>query len=202
MNSSKPCDATYKRFVRDKCFEALVSVGFTRFRKEGVDWPFQNGFHCWVGLNTALTSGYVEINPFVGLHVVPIMKLYTGLEGRKYDRSIATVARHMGELAPDEQAFRFSRNSDVIAEAARLAKLYIDVGLTFALSIATFERLLPLLQDQVESLRSYPERTAICLNLMGRKDEARVFTKNFLRDHRSYFERFAIPFLEMLNCPN
>jgi hypothetical protein len=75
--SESTCDAAYKQVVLLKCYDALVTAGFTRFRKEGVDWPLENGFHSWVGLNTALFDEYVEINPFVGVHVVPIEKLWT-----------------------------------------------------------------------------------------------------------------------------
>lgn len=197
MSTVERCDAAYKRAILLKCYDALAAEGFTRYRKEGVDWPLENGFHCWVGLNTALEKEYVEINPFVGVHVVPIMKLYTALEGRKYSRSIATYAVHMGELAPKEPVFRFTRQIDVEAEAARLARLYVSVGLPYAESIASYERLLPLLQSRLPMLGAYPERVASCLYLMDRKDEARSFVEDFLKDNRDYFEGFAVPFLKL-----
>ena len=159
----------------------------------------QHGFHCWVGLNTGLEKEHLDINPFIGVHVVPIMKLYTSLEGRGYSRSTATYAVHMGELTPKEQVFRFTRKTDVAAEADRLARLYADVGLSYALSIGTYELLLPLLRDRVPMLGAYPERVASCLYLMGRKDEARSFVEEFLKEHQDYFEGFAVPFLKMLN---
>lgn len=157
-----------------------------------------NGFHGWVGLNTGLENEHLDINPFVGIHVAPIMKLYTSLEGRKYSRSTATYAVHMGELAPQEPSFRFTRKTNIEAEAHRLARLYVDIGLPYALSIGTYDRLLPLLHERVKSLGGYPERVASCLYMMDRKDEARDFTKAFLEDHRSYFEAFAVPFLKLL----
>ena len=199
MNTEQGCDAAYKRTVLLKCYDALATAGFTRYRKEDVDWPLESGFHCWVGLNTGLEKEYVQINPFVGVHVVPIMKLYTGLEGRKYSRSIATYALHMGELAPDEPVFRFTRQTDVEMEAARLARLYSAVGLTYAKSIASYERLLPMLQSRVPMLGAYPERVAACLYLMGRKNEARSFVDAFLKSNRDYFEGFAVPFLELVS---
>lgn len=199
MSAFKNCDAAFKREVLLKCFDALEAVGFTRYRKENVDWPMERGFHCWVGLNTSLEEEHLDINPFVGAHVVPIMKLYTSLEGRKYSRSTATYAVHMGELVPKESIFRFTRQTDVAAEADRLARLYADVGLSYALSIGTYERLLSLLRDRVPMLGAYPERVASCLYLMDRKEEARSFVEEFLQDHRDYFEGFAVPFLKMLS---
>ncbi|HEL4112787.1 TPA: hypothetical protein UM343_002949 [Stenotrophomonas maltophilia] len=199
MSATGHCDAAFKKAVLLKCYEALEVEGFTRYRMQDVDWPMEHGFHCWVGLNTGLEREYLDINPFVGVHVVPIMKLYTSLEGRKYSRSTSTYAVHMGELAPKEQAFRFTRETDVAAQAARLARLYSDVGLSYALSIGTYERLLPLLQERVPMLGAYPERVASCLYLMGRKEEARLFAEEFLQDHRDYFEGFAVPFLRILN---
>ncbi|WP_457097719.1 hypothetical protein [Lysobacter sp. P5_B9] len=198
MNTGDKCDAAYKREVLLKCYEALEAAGFTRYQKENVDRPLGSGFHCWVGLNSGLDMEYVDINPFVGMHVVPIMKLYTGLEGRKYNRNIATYAVHMGVLAPHEPVFHFTRQTDIEAEAARLAHLYSTVGLRYAQSIASYEQLLPLLEERVPMLGGYPERVAACLYLMDRKEDAISFVELFLKDHRDYFEGFAAPFLKML----
>ncbi|KAA2285530.1 hypothetical protein [Arenimonas fontis] len=198
MSAVERCDAAYKQRVLEECYRALEAAGFTRYRKENVDWPLRNDFHCWVGLNHALKQEYVEVNPFVGVHAVPIMKLCTALEGRKYNRSIATYAVHMGELAPNEKMFRFTRQTNLEAEAARLAHLYVSIGLPYGESIASYQHLLPLLQERVPVLGGYPERVAACLYLMGRKDEARAFVEDFLKDHRGYFECFAMPFLKLL----
>jgi hypothetical protein len=196
--SSEQCDVAFKQVVTLQCYDALEKAGFNRFRKEGVDWPLQSGFHCWVGLNNNLERDYFQINPFVGVHVVPIMKLYTSLEGRKYDRGNATYALHMGELAPEERVFCFTRHTDIEAEAERLARFYVTVGLLYSQSIATYERLLLLLQERVPMLGAYPERVAACLYLMDRKEEAKAFVEKFLITHRDYFEGFATPFLKLL----
>lgn len=105
----------------------------------------------------------------------------------------------MGELAPKERVFRFTRRTDVAAEAVRLAHLYADIGLSYAMSIGTYERVLPLLRDRAPMLGGYPERIASCLYLMDRREEARSFVEQFLQDRRDYFEGFAVPFLKMLN---
>jgi|SRR5665213_186364 len=195
-------DADFKHYVLVQCHEALAAHGFTRFRKERVDWPLENGFHCWVGLNTAFNSTYVEINLFVGVHVVTIEKLWISMKKRKYpgkyDRGVATYGRHVGELSPNERVFRFTRQTRVDVEAKRLARLYATVGLTYAGSMAGYETLLPLLQERARTLGAYPERVASGLYLRGRADTARSFTVDFLAQHREYFEGFAVPFLRML----
>jgi hypothetical protein len=192
------CDAAFQREILLRCYDALEQHGFTRYRKANADWQLANGFHCWVGLNTGLYPDRVQIQPNVGVHVVPVMRLYTGLEGRKYSRGVATYARHMGELTRGVPVFHFTRDTDLDAEALRLAALYRSAGLAFARAIADYDTLLPLLKDRLDMLGGYPERVACALYFMGRKAEAAEFTRAFLAEHRRYFERFAVPFLEML----
>lgn len=198
VKNNLPCNAEFKKHVLLKCYDALAAVGFVRYRKENVDWPFDKNFHLWVGLNTGLYDEHVEINPFVGIHVLPIMKLYTGLENRKYSRSVATYAIHLGELVPKVPAFEFTRETNIEEEAKRLAQLYLDYGLPYSKSLANYEALLPLLKERIDMLGAYPERVASCLYLMGRIEEAREFTESFLAKRKDYFEGFAIPFLQKI----
>ena len=198
------CNAGFKKYIRLKCYDALEREGFIRFSKEGVDLPLGEGFHCWVGLNTGLYSDRVEINPFVGVHVVPIAKMRL-LEGRKYDRRVATYAIHRGELAGarNEYAFAFTtEQSDrsVESEATRLAKLYSGIGVGYARSISSYESIIPLLRERVNMLGGYPENFACCLLLMGHVDEACKFVEDFLNEEPSYFRGFAVPFLEMVEA--
>lgn len=200
------CDAEFKKYIRLKCFGALETAGFTRFRKEGVDWPLHDGFHAWVGLASGLEHDHVDIYPNVGVHVVPIEKLAaikSGKYPRKYSRSVATYAISLGTLnaVGDERAFAFAPQQSeafIDAECQRLARLYATVGLDYACSIASYEALLPLLQENVNMLGGYPESVASCLYFMGRKQEAKAFTEGFLAKQQDYFEGFAKPFLEML----
>jgi hypothetical protein len=207
MNSMMRCDATFKKRIRLECFDALERAGFTRFRKEGVDWSLDNGFYAWIGLNTALEPNRVEILPFVGLHVVQIEKLCSLKGGRypyKYNRGTATYGINMGSLESiaDERAFAFApQQSDefIQSECERLAHLYATAGFNYARSIASYEALLPLLQAQGQYLGGYPERVASCLYLMGRKAEAREFIENFPEKYREYIDGFTTPFLELLD---
>lgn len=192
-----------KQSVRLNCYNALEKVGFERFAKEGVDWPLSDGFHCWVGLNAAVERNQLEITPFVGLHVVPLEKLAADLKGKRYVRGIATYAIPMGDLecARDEPAFVFtSQQSEgfVLSEADRLASLYATSGLGFSQSIASYERLLPLLEMRLDMLGGYPESIACCLLLMGREDAAVAFVESFSRQEPQYFTNFASVFLATL----
>ena len=128
----------------------------------------------------------------------------TGKWPGKYNRGVATYAVNMGtvEAVADEWAFAFGPQQSegfIDAECDRLARLYATGGLDYARSIASYEALLPLLQQRVDMLGAYPEKYASCLYLMGRKGEARAFVEEFLPKWRDYFEGFAIPFLEMLD---
>ena len=187
-------NAEFKRTILLVSYEALESEGFTRYRKEDVDRPINESFHCWVGLNTGLYADHVAISPFVGVHSPPIMKLAAQLEGWKYNRGDATYAIHMGEIAPDENAFQFTRSTDIAAEAKRLAKLYASVGLSYSQSIAGYSTLLPLLEERTPMLGGYPQSVACCLYLMGRIDDAQRYASTLLPNR--YLASFAAAFLE------
>lgn len=199
------CDAEFKKRIRLKCYDAFERKGFTRFQKEGVDYPLGDGFNCWVGLNTGLYPDRVDIVPNVGLHVVPIERLAFEVEGGKikYDRRVATYAINIGTLeeAGSQRAFAFSPiQSDgfITSECERLARIYFDVGVPFARSIATYKALAPLLAKNVGMLGGFPQRYAACLYLMGQKREARDFLLNYPERYRSYITDFAVPFIERI----
>ncbi len=190
-------DKLFKDHVTESCYSALAHVGFERYRKYNLDWPLHDGFHCWVGLNRGIYPTHVEINPFVGLHVVPLMRLAESLAGRKYNRGVATYAVHFGLLAPSTRGFVFDKHSDVVAEAHRLANLYLGEGLSYAKALASYDALLPLLHARAESLGGYPECVACCLYLMGKGDEAAQFVDSFFAKEPKYFMTFAQAFSEL-----
>lgn len=192
-------DKNFRNDVKALCYDTLESVGFTHYRANGIDWPLYDGFHAWVGLNEGWDDEYFEINPFVGIHVVQIERLWHSLVKTKYNRGSATYAVHMGELAPNELAFRFYRTTDLRSESLRLAELYRDVGLSCAKKIAKYDALLPLLEKRVDMLGAYPERVCCCLHLMGRDEEARSFAESFGLKEPEYFEQFSEAFIVMLD---
>lgn len=82
-----------------------------------------------------------------------------------------------GSENTDAPPFRVTRHSDVDAVLGRLVRLYCRVGVAYAKSIAKYEALLPLLRSRVGLMPEYPQRTAACLYLMGRANEARSVTE-------------------------
>jgi len=205
MSSGTVCDAAFKNRVLLECYDVLESRGFTRFRKHDVDWPIHDGFYCWVGLNSALYPDRVELVPNVGVHVVPIHKMICELDNgeyaRNYDRGVATFAINIGELdsVGEERAFVFSSqqsDSFISSECNRLASLYATEGFQYAKSIASYESLAPLLEENVSTLGGNPERFAACLYMMGKKVEAREFLNTFPEQYKEFIKGFSIPFLE------
>ncbi|MFD1701673.1 hypothetical protein ACFSCV_01525 [Methylopila henanensis] len=188
--------------VRAACIEALKRHGFVEIRK---GWPskyINDDFSCWVGLNTGVYAGSVSLSPFVGVHAQKLdrrIAQFCADKKLKYDCRNASYAIHMGEIAPYEPVFDFFDGDDISEDAARLAKLYAEVGFPFSQSIASNEALLPLLYERVDMLGGYPERYAVCLDELGRRNEAiayvtkigeewehlRPFCQNFLEFYRT-----------------
>jgi hypothetical protein len=117
----------------------------------------------------------------------------------KYNRAVATYAVHLGEVAPNVPIFRFFPCDKIEDEAARLSLLYETIGLPFSKSISNFIKLVPLLEKRVTMLGGYPERLAVCLYLMGRKNDAAEFVEIFRRKEPTYFEKFAVAFLNFVS---
>jgi hypothetical protein len=197
------CDASFKKTIYMRIMTSFAENGFNRFRKDQIDWPFNPDFHCWVGINAALYPDVIEINPNIGVHAPKIHKIYTQLEGRKYDRGVATYPVILGDIksVANEMAFAFAPDQSedfVCSEINRLVQLYAQFGLPYALSIASYEALLPLLETRISQLGGYPERYACCLYLMGRNQEAYDFCIGFLKKNEPSFEAFGKNFLEMI----
>jgi hypothetical protein len=115
--------------VKSACVRALKDEG-GRFRYGIITFQISEGFLAWVGLNAATYTDYIEINPFVGIHWVPVMLAEQTASGEKYrEGEFATYAIHIGELAPFEKVFRFRSESDLSPVAERLSELVMRVGL-------------------------------------------------------------------------
>lgn len=200
------CDVSFKNGVLSECYDSLQRQGFSRYKKWGVDFPINNGFHCWVGLNTALYPDRLELIPNVGVHVVPIEKLICDLDNgayaKKYDRSIATYSIGLWEVCGQENHtfcfFPEQSSSLISAECSRLASLYSSDGLRFARGISNYGKLSELLADRVDSLGRVPERYATCLYMLGKKLEAKEFLECFPADYKKYIEGFSLPFIDKI----
>jgi hypothetical protein len=190
--------------VKSAIESALVARGFQRLRRHEVALDISGDFLGWLGLNTGNYKTHVRINPFVGVHCLPMMRLIAGLEGDKYKvGNIATYAVHLGELCPTIKVFEFYPELDVPREASRLATSVIEHGVPYMRSLASIEALLPLLKSRVHLLGGFPEKYAVALRLSGHDADARAFVLQCQQEYatksttvRNSFDRFAIPFLE------
>lgn len=199
---------TGARLVRatlDACETALVRHGFRRLRRHDVVFDISSDFLGWVGLNYGSHSTQVRINPFIGIHCVPLMRLVEELSGQSYQLGrYATFAVHLGEICPEVDTFDFSTEADLELESERLATTLRRYAVPFMEENASYAALLPILIDRVPTLGGYPQRLAVALYLMGRYEEARQFVLGRRAEYeaeeavRESFDRFALPFLKLL----
>lgn len=190
----------------DLCLTSLEDVGFRRYRKDAVDWPLNKEFNGWAGLNMAIDGDGVELNPFVGIHAVAIEKMWMSLSGLKYPGpygKVATYSIHLGEIErlKLERSFAFAPKQSeefIFGEASRLAKLYVEKGLDFSRSIASYDALLPLLRGRVSMLGGNPQRVSCCLYLLGMKADAERFVESFRQKEPGTFGKYATSFLDYL----
>lgn len=182
----------------DICILKFEQAGFKKIRKDTVRWQSDTGFYGWVGLNQGLHKDFLRINPFFGIHCEQIERFCCKMEGRKYNRAVATIALHMGEVAPEEDTIVFTRNEAIEPEAQRLVDLYITYAVPFYNTHQSYEKLLPYLLEKVDILGGYPESVASAYFLMGQPEKAKQFTEDFLKLEEEYFIDFAKPFLDCL----
>ncbi|WP_439498741.1 hypothetical protein [Bosea sp. (in: a-proteobacteria)] len=196
------CDSTYRDEVVEGCRDALVANGFTRYRKRDVDYPFLDGFHCWVGLASEMQPDCIKIYPQVGVHAVNIEKLWsrltTGKYAINYNRAQCTYGGPLSGLTDGTAVTTFSRGCSISQQAERLATLYLEFGVPYARSLAGYEALLPELKTRIPILGGYPQRVAACLYLMGRKEESLEFADHLRSLQIPQLDDFALSFVNMV----
>jgi hypothetical protein len=164
-----------KRIVKEiesACDAAFASFGFNSRRRGNPLIALDDDFYGWIGLNRSNERDVLRIEPFIGLHCISVMQLWYELDHdlrkKKYvPGSTATVALHLGALAPDTNAFIFERQG-IEGEAHRLARCVADFGLPWMRAHANLKALCPLLRERENMLGGFPERVAIVLFLLGR----------------------------------
>ncbi len=192
-----------KKSILRNCLSAFKNHDFNILKSGNVTKKVDNDFLVWVGLNVAVYDSYIEINPFVGIHCVPIMKLISELEGEKYSKGrYATFAMHLGNICPEVNAFHFYEDTEIDSEALRLVETVNEYGVSHISSFASYDSLLPILEENIPSFGGFPQRVAVCLLLMGKANSAIEFVERKRCEYQKnkilseHFERFAIPFIE------
>ncbi|WMW81307.1 hypothetical protein RF679_03250 [Undibacterium cyanobacteriorum] len=166
-------DTKFLKMLEDECDSELCKLGFTRLRRGGVVWEFDSNFLGWIGLNTGNHGNTVRLNPFVGIHVVDIMKLSAAFSNKKYVKGgTATYAIHLGELVPKIPTFEFEVGADLNPEAKRLALAIYEHGLKYMASLRNYEALGPFLYERMPLHGGYPERYILSLYCAGKIDQA------------------------------
>ncbi len=201
-------DKNFSRVVEDCCDKALCALGAKRPRRGTRFFEVSKDVLCWIGLNQGKHETFIRVNPFVGVHVVPLMKLESEFDGDKYKKGdFATISVHLGELCPDVEEFVFNEGSNLEPEATRLAQAIFEFSLPYARKYAEIESILPELKSKIPSLGGYPERFAIALYLAGKLEEAKQFISDTQARYaaeesegvQTRFESFSNLFLEKIN---
>lgn len=199
-------DKNFLNLVEKACDFALVQNGFERPRKGTRFFRISADFLGWVGLNKGNQHDFLRINPFIGIHCIPVMKLKAELAGEKYkEGEFATASIHMGEITPDIDQFIFMSDSNIELEANRLAYEVVTHALPWMKERANYESLIPLLETNIDMLGGFPERYASALYFSGQKEKSRKFVeeRNDLfgpnsEGPYSLHEKFGEPFIRML----
>lgn len=165
------------------CYEALSALGIRK--KYGIgSLAIEENFMGWVGLNQGVHPTFVRVNPNIGIHCIPLMKLIDDAAGEKYQMGRwATLSYPLGEACPKVKQFIFETEADVLSEAARLADAIGQYGIPYIRSLASYSEMLPRLHKRVASLGGAPERYAAALYLSG--DVEGAF--NFLNEQAAIF---------------
>ena len=193
--------------VIQHCHRELEKVGFSCSPKGIRTKAISDDVLGWVGLNRGKHGDVLRINPFVGIHHIPVMQLWAEIERRRYIKGhVATISVHLSQLCPDQLVIEFRHGSPLDAESARLAKLIGEHGLPWMFDNSSLEeKLIPALRDSVPSLGGYPEKLAAAQFVAGRFEEADQFVREQIKKYQSgptsyqgFETRFAEPFLERL----
>lgn len=153
--------------VDKACYNALAELG-VRVKYDLGNWPIDEYFSGWIGLNKGVHPTFVRVNPHVGIHCVAVMKLVAEAKGDKYRKGeYSTSGCYLGALCPDVMQFIFESEADLIPEATRLAETIGQYGMPYIHSLASYDALLPRLREEVDGIGGGAEKYAAALYLSG-----------------------------------
>lgn len=199
----------FKKYVLNECESEFKKQGFYNPRKNCILFQLNKGFYGWVGMNTAINSGTLEINPFVGVHCKEIMEIRDFLWGSKYKLGdIATFAVHFGSILPTADSFLFYHDKPeyVHAEASRLVSSITKYGIPYMEKISTLDNLIHALEGKLKILGGFPESYAIALYKNNETERCLQFLNEHSGVIRPYggaiaskFYDFKIGLLNLIN---
>ncbi|MUV14267.1 hypothetical protein [Noviluteimonas gilva] len=170
------------------CDEALSQYGFKSPRRGNPLIRLDEDAFGWIGLNRLNMGHALQLNPFIGVHFVSIMKLWDQLNDnpKKWPYKVgqmATVALHLGELAPDVEVFVFDDRRPIEPEAERMARTIVQYGVPWMRAHARIDAILPLLREREGMLGGFPQRIAVALFLQGKNEEATAYLDCKLQEY-------------------
>lgn len=204
-------DRTFLKEVDDACEAALQSLGFSRPRRGTIYLDINEEFLGWVGLNVGNHGDLVRINPNIGIHCRPVEELRKSLvanEKQRYRKGdVSTYGVPLGTQTPeDTDAIQFAVGHPLNREARRLSMLIGEYGVPWMLRHASYDALVPLLEQRFAYLPNYPDKLVAMYYFSGAVDRSVQFieeVQTILRKEEDptllrQFERFSVPFLKAL----
>jgi hypothetical protein len=188
--------------VAESCEKCLEEIGFKRSKAGPLFIEIGGEFLGWVGLNRGTHRDLIRINPFIGLHVVPVEEMKNLFHRKKYRKGAnATTSIHLGEIAPDVLAFTFMSEKDLIPESKRLAETIAIHAVPWFFEHANYPWLISRLESNLPMLGGMPEAYAAARYLNGDVEGAISYVKyamhEFSNDGKGYDQYFA-PFAKGL----
>ncbi len=163
--------------VDSACDRAFESFGFQSRRRGSPRIRIDDDFYGWVGLNRSGVGDAVRIDPFIGVHCVPVMRMFYELDFYRNPKpkyligDTATISVHIGAFASELRPFIFKSDKPLENEAGRLAESIVKYGLPWMRAHASLNGILARLREREAILNGVPERIAITLFLLGRFED-------------------------------
>lgn len=166
------------RSIRDSCTREFSSRGYAKSKHGLFHIEVTKDFFGWIGLNEGVHSDRININPFVGIHCMPIEKMLAKCKGRRYRvGEIATFADHFGYVAPEAPGyqFRFFRNEPVEPLAKQLVEVVDDFARPAVVSQANYGSLISLLKEREARGGGVPEALAVAYYMTEGVESAQLY---------------------------
>jgi hypothetical protein len=174
------------KIVQLECKSALKKVGF-KCTGLTAHYKIDDIFYGWVGLNIARHPSYIRINPNIGIHCAPVMKLFDEMRKRKYAAGkIATYSVPLGFLYPNENQFLIESSVDLHREINRLVSYISYAKSNFINNLADLDTLEEKLKENTKNFGGNPEKYSILLMLRKNFPEL----ESFLEFHSSNLKKY------------
>lgn len=184
--------------IENSCFEALVPLGVKV--KYGIGmFPISDDFSGSIYINLAVHPSFIRVNPSIGIHCYPVMKLVYEAAGEKYQKGRWPTLRYpLGVACPDVDQFIFEKIDDIFPESTRLAHVIEKYAFPFIHGLANFQAVLPRIFESVDSLSGGPEIFSAATYLSGNEKGALDFLEKRIAELNERNASQAEPLRQLL----